>query len=227
MKQSYALIAIVIIGALLVAPPIFNLLWEAIEKGLDKFERPVPDESETSEADGHSSIGLTIYYKDGSKQDFKTDSFSIIPLIVSDTKGEVEGIEVQVITTIKHNVKDMTQYDYIVTDFDAYITDASGNQIGALIENHKKTDTYNAQWKSGESKASWMAHWSAYQIGRVLEQQPQGTYKLKMHAEVRIRLHTKHDIIRKEGSGAVSWEFAFEPEQITSLSVTISTFKFR
>jgi len=223
-----------IIVALIVTPSLFKTgakLWDDISDFV-KGGWDWTDLTGNGNLDGHSSIGITLFYVDGTQEEYKAEDFSLLPLtLYDDYEREIKQIEVQVWATLTHTFEQYGGFVFEVTDFDAYIMDASNLKVGTLMEDYTDRWESGMDWISSQDKSLIINRWDASEIDALMTGQPQGQYSLSFSTDLTIALKRDETQYSKSASGTATLTFQLnkpEPDpsgQILSLKVTIGTYR--
>lgn len=225
-KNTTLIIVAVLVGIIFVGPSVLQAGSDAF-KGLgdwvrEGFETDTSDTdfwnfTGTQETTGFFQISGVVYYVDGSKREFKADTFSILPLSIYDeTDKEV--------AKIVFNIWIQLTFDGQLTHWDT--TNLYWSAVDGLetVENGNFAKS-GSTWTSGEEKNIFSIVIEAGDIEQILHQEAPYTLRTKATCQLNAEFSdgtTEYE----EAEATTTWDFTYETDHIKGLKMTITTGQF-
>lgn len=186
---------------------------------------------ELGEGKGWTTIGLTLYFEDGTSEEVKMESFSLVPLtIMTESEKAVSCIEVNVYATPVFTIKgggSINQYR-IAGTMDLNIHDGFADLEPPVLNwqfNTFDALTYpDTTWESGTEKKLVSSTYFFDSLEDVLKPYGEGSYTLSISSHLTLTLYPDTgEPSAMDAFGSCTWNFVYDshPVEISSLNVRV------
>lgn len=202
------ILAFTLVVGVIFVPPMVADLWSEIRELTKDFRNfwlsdwGDTGDNATNGANGGASIGLTIYYKDGTTTDFRADEFSILPLSISDNGGQISKINVQLWCEISYEGQISSWVSDLRLDVDIYQYTSTKIADVKLIEDTKT----GSSWQNNEEKC--LGDWdiTATEIDSKLSED--GDFSLRIIGKIKLDVaFTDGNTDQMLGENTATWYF--------------------
>lgn len=200
------LIVVVVIGA----PALINSLSDTWTELLDWVKYGFKDTDLTgnltgngdqTKSSGHAHMAVKVFYTDGTSQEFKEETFSILPLTITDETGKTVR-EIQYTEYIKLNYEGVVSSWSTADNWHAEIWNT-----GAVIVDESKSVT-GTSWANGEDKRLSSITLTAEDIEAVLTEAQSYILDTTVSSTLTVTF-TDETTHTKSGEASASWNFNY------------------